>query len=116
MALANKAFPALKDLGHESMNEGRIPMEIIFEFDGRPVKARAGQTIAEALLSNGITAFRKTRNGAERGVYCAMGVCYECRAIVDGTPNTRTCMTTATQGCKVMFQEDARIEVDHEPY
>ena len=89
-------------------------MEIMFEFDGRPVKGRDGQTIAEALLSNGITTVRETRNGAERGVYCGMGVCYECRAMVNGTPNTRTCMTTVTQGCKVMTQEDAGIEVADE--
>jgi predicted molibdopterin-dependent oxidoreductase YjgC len=87
-------------------------MDIVFEFDGKPLKARDGQTIAEALLSNGITTVRKTRKGADRGVYCAIGVCYECRAIVDGTPNTRTCMTPVTQGCKVMTQEDAVIEVD----
>jgi predicted molibdopterin-dependent oxidoreductase YjgC len=89
-------------------------MEIMFEFDGRSVKAQEGQTIAEALLTNGITTVRKTRNGADRGVYCAMGVCYECRAIVNGTPNTRTCMTTVTQGCKVTTQEDAGIEVADE--
>ncbi len=89
-------------------------MEIMFEFDGRPIKAREGQTIAEALLADGITTFRKTRYGEDRGVFCAMGVCFECRAIVDGTPNTRTCMTPATQGCKVKTQEDAGIEVDDE--
>jgi len=89
-------------------------MEIMFEFDGRPVKAQEGQTIGEALLANGIATVRKTRKGADRGVYCAMGVCYECRAIVNGTPNTRTCMTLVTQGCKVMTQEDARIEVNDE--
>jgi len=91
-------------------------MEIIFEFDGRPIKAQNGQTIAEALLAKGITTVRKTRKGADRGVYCAMGVCYECRAIVNGTPNTRTCMTAVTQGCKVTTQEDDRIEVDDEQY
>ena len=89
-------------------------MEIMFEFDGRPVKAQEGQTIGEALLANGIATVRKTRKGADRGVYCAIGVCYECRAIVNGTPNTRTCMTPVTQGCKVMTQEDARIEVNDE--
>jgi predicted molibdopterin-dependent oxidoreductase YjgC len=89
-------------------------MDIMFEFDGRSVKAREGQTIAEALLASGITTFRKTRHGQDRGVFCAMGVCYECRAIVNGTPNTRTCMTPVTQGCRVMTQEDARIEVDNE--
>ena len=85
-----------------------------FEFDGHPVKARKGQTIAEALLANGITTFRITRHGEDRGVFCAMGVCYECRAIVDGMPNTRTCMTPAKEGCKVKTQEDAGIEIDDE--
>ena len=85
-----------------------------FEFDGRPVKAREGQSIAEALLDDGITTFRKTRNGEGRGVFCGMGVCFECRAIIDGKPNTRTCMTPATPGCKVRTQEDAQIEVENE--
>jgi predicted molibdopterin-dependent oxidoreductase YjgC len=89
-------------------------MDILFEFDGRPLEAQDGQTIAEALLSNGITTVRKTRKGADRGVYCAIGVCYECRAIVNGTPNIRICMTPVTQGCKIMTQEDARVEVDDE--
>jgi predicted molibdopterin-dependent oxidoreductase YjgC len=88
--------------------------DLEFEFDGRSVKAREGQSIAEALLDDGITTFRKTRHGEDRGVFCGMGVCFECRAIIDGKPNTRTCMTPATSDCKVKTQEDAQIEVENE--
>lgn len=81
----------------------------IFEFDGRQLTARQGQTIAEALLSNGVTTFRKTRFDQPRGVYCGMGICYECRAIVNGSPNVRTCRTPVTPGCRVQLQHDACI-------
>lgn len=84
---------------------------IEFEFDGRRMKAHKGQTIAEALLANGVTAFRRTCQNQPRGVFCGMGVCYECRAMVDGNPNVRTCMTPVAPGCKVETQKDDAIEV-----
>ena len=80
------------------------------EVNGNKVAAARGQTIAEVLLGSGVRVLRMTRNQATRGVYCGMGVCYECRMIVDGVPNVRTCMTPATPGCKVITQKDARIE------
>ena len=89
-------------------------MDFEFDFEGRSVKARKGQSIAEALLENGVTTFRKTRHGEDRGVFCGVGVCFECRAIIDGKPNTRTCMTPVAPGCKVKIQEDARIEIENE--
>lgn len=81
------------------------------EVDGRKVKTNRGQSIAEALLVNGFKVFRKTRNDAPRGFYCGMGVCYECRMIVNGIPNVRTCMTLATPGCKVTTQDEATMKV-----
>jgi predicted molibdopterin-dependent oxidoreductase YjgC len=85
-----------------------------FECDGKKISAKKGQTIAEALLANGIPIFRRTVNRAPRGVYCNMGICYECRMIVNGRPNVRACMTAATPGCKVATQNDAEIEVERE--
>ena len=84
------------------------------ELDGQPIPARTGQTIAEALLNNGIRTFRRTTNNAPRGVYCNMGTCYECRMIVNGIPNIRACMTPATPGCKVITQKDSDIKVEDE--
>jgi len=81
------------------------------EVNGRKVTAQRGQTIAEALLANGFRVFRRTRNDAPRGFYCGMGVCYECRMIVNGIPNVRTCMTPATPGCEVTTQNEAKMKV-----
>jgi predicted molibdopterin-dependent oxidoreductase YjgC len=81
------------------------------EVDGRKVKAKSGQSIAEAMLASGFRVFRKTRNDAPRGFYCGMGVCYECRMIVNGLPNVRTCMTLATPGCKVTTQNETTMKV-----
>ncbi len=80
------------------------------EVDGKTILASSGQTIAEALLANGVRTLRMTKKQASRGVYCGMGICYECRMIVNGMPNVRTCMTPATPGCKVITQDDSDIK------
>lgn len=88
-----------------------MDIEDTFEIkvDGKTILAYSGQTIAEALLANGCRVLRMTRNHAPRGVYCGMGICYECRMIVNGIPNVRTCMTPATPNCKITTQDDSRI-------
>ena len=82
------------------------------EVDGKSILACSGQTIAEALLANGVRALRMTQKQASRGVYCGMGICYECRMIVNGVPNVRTCMTLATPGCRITTQDDSRITLE----
>ena len=82
------------------------------EVNGRKFRAQKGQTIAEALLANGFKVFRKTRNDAPRGFYCGMGVCYECRMILNGIPNVRTCMTPAIPGCNVTTQDETTMKVE----
>ena len=82
------------------------------EVDGKTILAYSGQTIAEALLANGVRTLRVTQKQASRGVYCGMGICYECRMIVDGVPNVRTCMTLATPGCRITTQDDSRITLE----
>ena len=54
--------------------------------DGRPVIAYEGESVAALLLAEGITATRMTRGGEPRGVYCGMGVCFDCLVVVDGVP------------------------------
>ena len=79
------------------------------EVDGKTFLAYSGQTIAEVLLANGLKNLRMTRKQASRGVYCGMGICYECRMVVNGIPNVRTCMTLATPGSRITTQDDSRI-------
>lgn len=80
---------------------------ISFLLDGRELQAREGQTIAEALLSSGVRTMRLTRKNEPRSAFCDMGICFECRMIVNGIPNVRTCVTQVTNGCRVETQNDA---------
>lgn len=75
------------------------------EVDGEEILAYEGETIAAALLAAGKRISRKTTKRKElRGVYCGIGVCFECRMIVNGKPNTRVCQTLATPNCTVQTQ------------
>jgi D-hydroxyproline dehydrogenase subunit alpha len=67
--------------------------QISISFDGTPIPALEGETIAAALSAAGIVAFRRTASGAPRGLHCGMGACYDCIVTVDGRIGQRACMT-----------------------
>jgi len=80
--------------------------EVTFYFNGNPVRARENETIAAALVAEGIIVFRRTEKyGANRGIFCAIGRCTDCAMTVDGTPNVRTCITTVEDKKKKKTQE-----------
>lgn len=65
-----------------------------------------GESGAAALMAEGHIAFRRTaRRGEARGVFCGMGICYDCLAVIDGQPSRRACMTEVRDGMTVRFQE-----------
>ena len=68
------------------------------EVDGEPVPAFAGETVATVLLALGRRTFRHTGHGAPRGLYCGMGVCFDCLVTVDGVENVRACLTPVEDG------------------
>ena len=74
------------------------------EVDGKSILAYSGQTIAEALLASGLRVLRVTRKHAPRGVYCGMGICFDCLVTVNGQPNIRACTTPARPGDRVEVQ------------
>jgi D-hydroxyproline dehydrogenase subunit alpha len=74
---------------------------LLFHFDGIPVAALAGETIAAALSAAGILAYRRTATGAPRGLHCGMGACYDCVVTVDGRIGQRACMTRVADGMRV---------------
>ncbi len=85
---------------------------IEFFVDGQPCTARAGDTVAAALLAAGHLACRNTPvSGAPRGPYCLMGMCFECLATVDGRPNQQGCMIAVASGMRVETQRGARAVV-----
>ncbi|UCF92880.1 MAG: (2Fe-2S)-binding protein [Desulfobacterales bacterium] len=87
--------------------------EFEIEVDGEKLRAHEGETIAAVMLAAGRRTFRQTglRQQA-RGYYCGIGLCHECMMVVNGVPNTRTCQTLATPGCRVETQEGpGKLEV-----
>src|SRR6185312_13895958 len=74
---------------------------ISFSFDGTPIEALEGETIAAALCAAGILAYRRTNNGAPRGLHCGMGACFDCVVTVDGRIGQRACMTKVAEGMVV---------------
>ncbi|MEM8853361.1 MAG: FAD-dependent oxidoreductase [Pseudomonadota bacterium] len=75
-----------------------------FLFDDRTIHARPGQSVAAALIEAGERGFRTTPKGAERSLFCGMGVCQDCLVEVDGIPNRRACMESPREGMVVKRQ------------
>lgn len=70
--------------------------------DGEPLTARAGQTVGAALVDHGIRAWRTTRvEGRPRGLFCGIGVCYDCLITVDGRPGQRACLVPVATGMSI---------------
>ncbi|HXD67918.1 MAG TPA: (2Fe-2S)-binding protein [Solirubrobacteraceae bacterium] len=75
---------------------------IAISVDGRPVTCRDGETIAAALIGAGETAWRATRRtGARRGLFCGIGVCFDCLVMVNGDGPVRACLVTAQPGDRI---------------
>ena len=64
----------------------------------RAIPAWPGESVAAALLAAGVRAWRTAEDGSPRGLFCGIGVCWECRCIIDGRPNSRACQTEARRG------------------
>lgn len=82
------------------------PGLVIFYFNGEEIKAQDGQSVAAALLNVGVRTTRTTRiHSQPRGVFCGIGICFDCLVIIDGIPNQRACITEVSQGIKVVTQD-----------
>ena len=68
--------------------------------DGAPLRAPAGQSLAAALIASDRVALRDSPGGSPRGLYCGIGVCQECRVVVDGEV-VRACVTPVVAGMRV---------------
>ncbi len=79
---------------------------IHFTLDGRDLEAYEGDSIASALLTNGIRVFRTApHTGEPRGPFCAVGRCPDCMMTVDGVLNVQTCVTPLRDGMRVETQQ-----------
>ena len=80
------------------MPEG--PYFLVLNVNGVPVKVTAETTVAAAILMTGAT-IRRSVTGEPRGPLCGMGICFECRATIDGVHHQRTCQIYCAEGMEV---------------
>lgn len=83
---------------------------IVVQVNGQPTTAFTGETIATVLLAEGIRAFRHTlKTGRPRGIFCGMGICYDCVVTVDGVPNVRACVTYVEEGMVIETRSEVKL-------
>lgn len=79
--------------------------KVTFYFEGKPMQGYLGETIAAALVANGVKVFRYTeKQKRPRGFFCAVGKCSSCLMVVNGVPNTMVCMEPLREGVRVERQ------------
>jgi D-hydroxyproline dehydrogenase subunit gamma len=74
--------------------------QIALFVNGKPVSVSARATVAVAIMLAG-EACRKSVTGESRGPLCGMGICFECRAAIDGNSHLRTCQVICRAGMEV---------------
>jgi len=76
-------------------------VDVSFSWQGRPMTAREGETIAAALFANGVRTFgHHAKDGAAQGIFCANGQCAQCLVLADGFP-VKSCMELVRPGLRV---------------
>ncbi len=93
---------------HPILNFERIRgKEVTIYFEGKPIKAHEGETIAMALYAAGVKTFQHSiEKHRPRGLFCAIGKCSSCLMKVNGIPNVRTCITLVEEGMQIERQKE----------
>ncbi len=100
-------MPLPADASFRRLEPGGVTLRLSFE--GEPLAARPGDSVAAALLAGGVGAFRATPvSGAARAPWCMMGVCFDCLVEIDGVAGRQACMVDAAEGMRVRRQHGAR--------
>ena len=78
---------------------------VTLKVDGKPIRARSGDTVAAAMLAAGIDHCRTTPvTGAPRAPYCLMGMCFDCLVMIDGIGSRQGCLVPVREGMAVETQ------------
>jgi hypothetical protein len=77
--------------------------ELKLTINGHIATMPEGSTVAAALLTAD-TPCRISVTGEPRTALCGMGICFECRATVDGVSHRRTCQLACRDGMVVETQ------------
>jgi sarcosine oxidase subunit alpha len=76
---------------------------LVVNVNGVSVTVALGTTVAAAILIAGVPT-RRSVKGEPRGPLCGMGICFECRATIDGIQHQRSCQILCAPGMEVRTQ------------
>jgi sarcosine oxidase subunit alpha len=81
-----------------------MPDQVTVTVNGKSVAVPLGATVAVAMVLAGV-ACRKSVTGEWRGPLCGMGICFECRAVINGKPHCRSCQMLCASGMEISSDE-----------
>lgn len=102
--MAESAQNSIRIEKHPILGDLQSTDEVTIYFEGKALKARAGEPIMSALVAAGVSIFRYTKKGLPRRMFCGIGRCTDCIMNVDGVPGVRTCVTEVREGMKIEKQ------------
>jgi len=76
---------------------------ITLTVNGTSLSVAAGTSVAAAILIAG-SETRTSVTGQPRAPLCGMGICFECRATINGFAHRRSCQILCEQGMEVRTQ------------
>ena len=85
------------------MPSREMSSQVTVTVNGAPIVVSFGATAAVAVLLAG-QACRRSVSGELRGPLCGMGICFECRAVVNGVAHRRT--------CQILCEQDMAVETN----
>lgn len=74
--------------------------QIAVSVNGARVTVAAGSSVAVAMMLAGASC-RTSVSGEPRGPLCGMGICFECRAEIDGAAHQRSCQIACKPGMEI---------------
>lgn len=74
--------------------------QIAISVNGARVTVAPGSSVAVAMMLAGASC-RTSVSGEPRGPLCGMGICFECRAEIDGVAHKRSCQIVCTPGMNI---------------
>ena len=82
---------------------------ITLYLEDEKIAARAGDSVAAALLAHGTGDFRRSViSGGPRAPYCMIGGCFECLVEIDGVANRQACLAPVREGMRISRQYGMR--------
>jgi D-hydroxyproline dehydrogenase subunit gamma len=79
---------------------GATASSVEVAINGEQRTIEAGCSVAVAIAIAGLPC-RTSVTGEPRGPLCGMGICFECRATVNGISHTRTCQLLCEPGMDI---------------